>query len=248
MPGVYRPGEQLPAALGVVIYGHGGTGKTTLLGTMPGNGIVLDVPQIEGGTFVLKNHAARIDIKSVNEWKELEDIYWFLAKQKHQYRWYGIDSITAMQQLAIRLVVKERPLSADPSQITQNEWGRIGRLVGEMIYKFRTLNMHGIFVAQLRDKDGERRGPDISPSALSMLLPSMTLIGYLSVQRDNTGEWIRHLKVGPDESYHTKARAYPGVVIPPVVKNPNLGTLLPWLFGMGTAPEAAADGPTFILS
>lgn len=223
------------------IYGKGGTGKTTLLGTLPGKGLIIDVPQIEGGTFVLEDHSDHIDVIPVETWDAIDKVYWFLAKSPHEYKWAAIDSITAMQELAKRKVITERALDADPHTISLQEWGKIGRLVSELTYKFRTLKMHTIFIAQERrdSRDGEptHYGPEVTPSALTTLLPSMTLVGRLSVERASTGGWERRLRIGASENYTAKARAKSGLDVPTIVRNPNLGGLLRFLVRGGDRPE-----------
>lgn len=250
---VYKPSVDAKQAFGLCIYGRGGVGKTSLLGTMPGKGLVIDIPQIEGGTFVLEDKADRIDVVPVESWDEVEPIYWFLKNQKHDYKWVAIDSITAFQELAKRKVVKERDMSlgADPHTITLQEWGKMGQLVGELVYKFRTLPVHTIWVAQERrhgsDESGNVIGPDIIPSALSALMPSMMIMGRLSVQQNEDGEWVRHLRVGPHPDYYTKVRAKPGLKVPPVIQKPDIGGLLRFLLGSGPAPEAATEPSIIVL-
>lgn len=238
LPGLYKPSMKPQQAFGVCIYGRGGVGKTTLLGTMPGRGLVIDVPQVEGGTLVLEPHADRIDVFPVHEWDEINAAFWFLNKGEHDYNWVGIDSITAFQELAKRKTVKERDLDADPNIITLQDWGKIGQLVGEMIYRFRTLKQHTIWVAQERrfDQDGPL-GPDVTPGALNKLLPSMLMVGRLSLEYGLSGAPERHLRVHPHQSYYAKVRASPQLDVPAVIKEPHLGRILQYIFGKGKRPD-----------
>lgn len=245
LPKVYKPSADAKQAYGLCIYGRGGTGKTTLVGTMPGKGLIIDVPQIEGGTFVLEDKSDRIDVVPVETWDEIDPVYWYLRNQKHDYKWVAIDSITAFQELAKRKVVKERDmaLAADPHTITLQEWGKMGQLVGELIYRFRTLPVHTIWVAQERkhgsDESSNLLGPDIIPSALAALMPSMMLVGRLSVMQDEDGEWVRQLRVGPHPDFYTKCRAKPGKDVPPLIQRPDIGGILRYLLSNGPIPEAA---------
>lgn len=250
---VYKPSAEVRQSFGLCIYGRGGVGKTTLVGTMPGKGLIIDVPQIEGGTFVLEDKADRLDVVPVEAWNEIDDIYWYLAKEKHDYKWVAIDSITAFQELAKRKVVKERDmaLNADPHTITLQEWGKMGQLVGELVYKFRTLPIHTIWIAQERRHGSEESGtnvigPDIIPSALAALMPSMMLVGRMFVQQIEDGSWERNLRVGPHSDFYTKVRAKPGLKVPPVIVRPDIGILLKFLLGSGPPPEAATE-PTILV-
>lgn len=247
----YKPSAQSGAqTFGICIYGKGGAGKTTLIGTMPGNGLVIDIPQIEGGTFVLEDVADHIDVTSVERWEDIEKVYWYLANGDHKYRWVAIDSLTAMTELATRKTIRERTLSEDPHQVTLQEWGKIGRLVGELIYRFRTLPVHTIWTAQERthgnENDSRLLGPNTTPAALTYLIPSMMLVGRLYVEQGENG-WERRLRIGPSEHFYTKTRARPGIDVPAVVRNPRLDVLLKFLLSNGERPEEV-DESSIILS
>lgn len=249
----YKPGENVQQAFGLTIYGQGGTGKTTLIGTMPGRGLIIDVPQIEGGTFVLSDKADRIEVTSIETWDAIDNVYWFLKKGQHNYQWVAIDSITAMQELAKRKTVAERDLSADPHKLTLPEYGKIGQLVGELVYRFRTLPLHTIWIAQERkfgaDEDSAGMiGPDVLPSALAALKPSMLLVGRLSVEHTLEGGWERQLRIGPHPRFHTKCRARPGLDVPAAIRNPDLTRLLKYLLGSGERPEEVQDIATMLLA
>lgn len=253
LEGVFKPGTNTSQSFGLCIYGRGGVGKTTLLATMPGRGLIIDVPQIEGGTFVLAG-SNNIDVKSVEEWDEVNDIYWFLEKKAHPYRWVAVDSITAFLELAKRKTIKERDLNMDPHVISLQEWGKVGRLVGELVYRFRRLKTHTIWIAQERKFGNEEDpatpsiiGPDVSPSALQMLLPSMLLVARLSVERGPDGGWERHLRIGPHNHYYTKCRARPNLDVPAVIRNPRLDVLLKYLLGSGERPEQAEEASVLVL-
>lgn len=250
--GLYKPSSDAKQAFGLCIYGRGGSGKTTLVGTMPGKGLVIDVPQVEGGTLVLEDKADRIDVVPVETWNDVDDIFWYLKGGKHDYRWVAIDSITAFQELAKRKVIKERDLDADPHTISLQEYGKMGQLIGELVYRFRTLSVHTIWIAQERqhgsDDSGHVTGPDIIPSALASLMPSMMLVGRLSVQYNAEGGMDRIFRIGPHSDYYTKVRAKPGKDVPPVIIRPDLNVILRYLLGNGPPPEAAAAPSILILS
>lgn len=247
IPGAYKPGPTQKESFSLCIYGRGGTGKTTLLGTMPGQGLIIDIPQIEGGTFVLEHVADRIDIKSLTAWDEIDDVFWFLKKQPHAYQWVAIDSLTAMTQLAIRKTIGERDLDVDPNKISLQDWGKVGRLVGEMIYRFRTLPIHTIWIAQERKYGNEEQGdpkmvgPDTSPAALQMLIPPLMLCGRLTIEYTLEGAAERHLRIKPHPEIHAKVRARSGLDVPGTIRNPHLGQLLKYLLGSGERPEEVQE-------
>lgn len=252
LSGAYKPGPAQREAFSICIYGRGGVGKTTLVGTMPGRGLILDTPKTEGGTFVLENVADRIDIYPLKSWGDIQTAFWFLKKEAHKYQWVAIDSITGVTQLAITKVIGEREIQADPHKISLPEWGIVGRLVGELVPDFRTLPIHTIWVAQERvfGEEGQPKviGPDTSPAARQMLIPPLLLCGrlYLSYGLDGTQD--RVLRILPHPEFDAKARSRPGQTPPAVIKNPNLGVILKYLLGSGERPAEHEEGNVIILS
>ena len=245
---IRKPSGQLKR-LSACIYGRGGSGKTTLLGTMPGNGLVVDIPQIEGGTSVLADQKNHIDVVPIIKWNEIDDVWKHLRYGAHQYTWVAIDTITAMQELAKRKALKERGLDEDPYLVKMQDWGKIGQLMAEMFYKFKLLNIHVIFVAQEKQR-GNEEGieivPNVSPMSLDALLPPLYVVGRMFVNQVDTEEGgmriERQLRVGPHDIYLTKTRAVPGRELPSVVAAPNLGSIFAYLMGKKVKrPEAATD-------
>lgn len=254
LSGIHKPSDRPNSSFGICIYGRSGTGKTTLLGTMPGRGLIIDIPQAEGGTFVLNGTGDRIDVKEVHTWAEIQEVFWFLQKQNHDYKWVAIDSITAMTELAKRKIVRERELAADPAKITLQEWGQLNQLVIELIYQFRTLPIHVIFVAQeaLHKESDDSPvapmvGPDTRTKAVNALIPSMLIVGRTSVESTPDGTFEYRFRIGPHPTFMTKVRHKPGLEVPNVIRNANLGLLLRYLFGLpnATPPEAVDEMAIF---
>ena len=235
----------------VCIYGKGGTGKTTLLGTMPGKGMVIDVPTIEGGTMVLADKADSIDVFEANDWRDLGDVYTYLLNEKHVYDWVAVDTITAAQDLAKRKTLRERELGADPSLISLQDYGKIGQLNSELYYFLKKLPIHVVLLAQERTRGGDEGAreyqPDVSPASLSALIPPMTLVGRLycrELEDPRTQKLVveRRLRVGVNLTTYAKVRAVPGRSMPPVISEPHLGRLIAYLLGKDvSAPEAPTD-------
>lgn len=247
---IRKPSSKL-SKLAFCIYGKGGVGKTSLLRYMPGKGLVIDIPQYEGGTMVLSDCADRIDVLPIVKWDELEDVLQLLKENKQGYQWYAFDTITAIQELAKRKTLKERTLAADPHMLDQRDYGKVGLLIGDFIPKFRSLSLHGIFLAQERLRGTGEDGtleyqPDLTPSSFAGVNPSMSLTGRLYIKEVEDGDthemmWERHLRVGPHQTTVTKARAVPGRDLPLVIREPKLGEIFAYLMGLEGAkrPEAA---------
>ena len=254
--------SERPKHPGICIYGVGGSGKTTILETMPGPGILIDIPQLEGGAYVISDQADRIHGVKCEEWSDVDDIYWALAKKDtnelpyiEEIKWVAIDSITAMEQLAKHKVINERDrdLGEDPHKITMQEYGQIGQLTGALIYKFRRLPYTTIFLAQERlhgsedDPGPKRLGPDVIRSSLSALLPSLSFVGRLGVESYGDNKERRILRLGPsDGEWFVKKRTPKGKPLPRLIRNPNLGEIFRYLYGNGKAPRAAKDAESIL--
>lgn len=240
-----KPDGKIPPGA-ICIYGPSGVGKTTLVGTMPGRGLIVDTPQVEGGTFVLADKASRIDIYTCDEWEKIDEVFWSLQKGEGSYDWVCIDSITGMQKLARDKVVKERDrkLSEDPHKITLNEYGQIGSLVSELVYRFKKVGIWQIWTAQERKHGGGEDdpgpvmiGPDIIRSALAALRPSVMVIGRLALTQNDNGKWDRSLRTGTHDLYMAKCRALPGKKMPAVTSTLHLGKILKYLLSDGPIPK-----------
>ena len=244
----------------VVVYARGGVGKTTLLGTIPGRGLVIDIPQYEGGDMVLVDKADRISIAPVKTWEELNELYLALRKGEPiggvKYDWVAVDTGTACQQLARKKVLKERDeIASKPYVVRLQDWGSMGELMGQLFERFRLLPMPVYFTMQERIRRDESEGedgeriivPDISPLALRSLIPHPILIGRLYMHQNDSGDWERYLRVGPHASFITKARSVPGRRLPPVIRKPNLGRIVAWMRGEDVKPPRAAPDDTLIV-
>lgn len=239
-PTLRRPGAHVVPR--ICIFGKGGVGKTSQLGFMPGRGVVLETPIAEGyGDFVLSNHAERIAVYDIEEWGDYDPIYDWLKSGNHDRQWIGMDSITGAVQLAKTRALHDdrRPIDADPHNLTMQDWGLVGGLVTDLIYKFARLPYPIIWTAQqkvikIKDDRGQEDqllGPNVTPMALDALLPNMMLTAHLFKAPTLEGTLERRMRIADHPYFLTKARAYPGVVVPNVIRNPDIGVVVRFLLG-----------------
>ena len=251
----------------ITIFGPVGSGKTTLLGTLvhnskcnpgckdhlDGTGLLLDVPQVEGGGFVLADHAERIKGVTVETWEDTTEISNALQTGNASElpdgklpSWVAIDSVTGMQQMALRKVIHERDrdLGDAPHKVTLQERGWVGQLTSELIYRYCSLPYTLIFIVQERVHGGKefepgpvQLGPLVQQSTMLALKPPMTIMGRLSVERGK-----RILTVGPpDGEYIVKARSMPAKPLPDRIRRPHLGKMLRYMFADGERPRSAKE-------
>lgn len=268
MPIKTRRPDQTVKAGSILIYGKGGSGKTTMLGTMGGKGLLINTELSEAGDFVLANKADRIEVVDVLEWDEIDAIFWAVQKKEVQVDWVGVDSATGMEKLAKRKIVRNRPkvdkrladtltdTELEKMKISLPEYGQIGNMMEELTYRFNSLPVWKIWTAQERKSGGGDDdlgpitvGPDVITSSLRAMIPPMMLVGRISVsQSPETGEWVRTFRTGFHNTYTSKCRALPGKDMPGVTTTLNLSLILKYLLGDGKRPrEFRENTSAFVL-
>jgi len=201
--------------LNLLIYGHPGAGKTYLAGTaqdheMTSPVLVLDV---EGGTVTLRKRTG-IDVIQVRSPQHMKEIHDSLRTDNNgYYKTVVIDSITELQKLDMREVMREmlqkRP-DRDPDVPDKREWGISGEHIRRIIRAYRDLEMNTIFTALMVDYKDDKSGQvTFSPSLPGKLrneVPGfIDIVGYLHVTVQ--GEEInRILQLQPTQKVMAKDR------------------------------------------
>lgn len=227
----------------ILVYGRPKKGKTRLMATLP-QVLLIDVN--EKGTRSTKQDLNPL-VYPVEEISELDDIYWFLARGDHEFQSYAIDSITALQTLAVRFVLKEDPLrdiTRDPNMPSKQTWGKANDLVKDIITKYRNLPMHGGFTALERSRDaGDDEeeegmiviGPAVSPGVATHLEAAVGTIGRLTAREVRVKKGKKHITVVRRELFIGMSdRIIAGDrdhIWGSTIRNPHLGKMLEQLEG-----------------
>lgn len=250
-----RPGEQR-GGIGICIYGPSNAGKTTLVGTMGGKGLFIDIPTAEGGTIVLRTAAieARVTFTEVLSWEDLDPIYDFLYQDHAQtFQWVAFDSITGLTDIARRKIKRDSlGRMKTVGRVTQGDWGDIGQEIAELIYKFQALPVMKIYVAQERVYDLDKLngevmnsiiGPSTTPFAHAALRPVVSLMGRIYEYPLGKGRSERRLLIGGSSQYEVKHREIPERVgqIGNIVREPNLTQLIRFIYGRDDTPPDFVD-------
>lgn len=231
------------------IYARTGMGKTTLLGTMDGRGLVLDTSQYEGGTEVLFDQRDHVDVVSIYKWEDFNRIYQSLRKGELDYDWVAIDTVSGATKLCWKKVLHEREeIVSQEYHRRPTDYGSVGSLLGILFAEFRSLPMPVVFVAQEAAREDEEDeeltiiGPDLTPMSLKELAPHPRLMGRLFVARLENGKWERRLRVGVHAGYYAKARTVKGRRLPAIIRRPNLAQIIAWMEGEDVEkPRGAKD-------
>jgi AAA domain len=234
--------------LKVLIYGRNGKGKTRFAASGP-NTLIGDVN--EKGTLSARGSGARVF--PVETWADIDDLYWYLKRGDHEYETVAIDTLTALAELCMKHVLKEsldRDPTRPPKVASKRDWGTVGTLMSEQIYRFRNLPMHVVFTCQERTvgdaEEGEEvyKTADLPGKARAAALGSVSIIGRVYkkkvVKRNKktkakTRKWQFRLLIGDHEDYETKDRAFSG--LGPIVVEPTMTKLIQ----AATSTEGADD-------
>ncbi len=244
--------SQAPELIKAVFYGKPGSGKTTLFGTFPAP---LHIDIRENGTGVLKRVKGLKTIKA-DDWDDLNDLYWYLKKEKHGYKSVGIDTAGAAQAYAIEEIMqkhKKKGRAGDWGTMNQKMWGETAAMTKELFLQFNELPMNVAFLChdklfKATDEEDENHdvtriaphiGPALSPSVASVLNAAVNVIGETFIgermkiiEDKKTGkkekEFIKdyYLRIGPSSSYITKVRKPKEVELPDVIRDPDFDDLI----------------------
>jgi hypothetical protein len=226
---IRRPGMGSKAK--VLAYGANGSGKTRFCGTCP-RLLLLDISE-EGDRSIKERKGVRV--LPVKNWETIGDAYWYLKSGDHPYEAVALDTITAMHELAMSMVLGEaeqRDPTREKAMPDKRSWGRSGQLTKAMLLAFRNLPMHVIFTAQeriIRDEDTEEVleiTPDLPAGARSTALGCVGIIGRMAPQqvrvktkKGTTKKWVDYMATGRHGVMRTKDRTN---ALPDLWREPNM--------------------------
>lgn len=204
--------------LKVLVYGRNGHGKTRFACTAP-RPLLLDMN--ERGTRSVRKYPG-VKVIKIKRWAEISYVYWYLKEGNHPYESVILDTLTGMQGICIKQILKEgedRDPSKDPKTMSQREWGKLAELMKEQVLNYRNLPLHCIFTAQERvvddpETESRERVPNLSPGSRGPACDGVEIIGRIykrevrvaGTKGKETKTWETRLLVGPHEEYTTKDR------------------------------------------
>jgi len=179
------------------LFGDTGVGKTHFLGTAADCEatrplLILDA---EGGLATIR-HRSDVDVKRVRTIQEIQDIHneLFMYNDGY-YKCVGIDSITEVQDLDMRMIMRETKLKAkNPDNVdidvpSPREWGKSRNHIRTIVRAFRDLPMHCI-ITSLHSEVSEEGRPDRLqpnlPGKQRVEIPGfMDIVGYYFKEEAN---------------------------------------------------------------
>jgi len=214
--------------LNMLVYGKPKKGKTTFGASGPKPVLIVDCNEV--GTLSVRRFP-KVEVFRLEEWKDIDLVFWFLHKGEHEFKTVVIDTVTSLAQLCMKFVLGDevsRDPTKDPAMASKREWGKVAQLMGTEILKFRNLPMHTVFLAQERrgftedDEEAPEVMPAVSPSVQNQLTPAVDIIGRIFVKEVVTkgkgdeepkgkGVMEHRMLIGDHEIYVTGDRSDAGL-------------------------------------
>lgn len=233
------PASAAKGPLKIVVYGRNGKGKTHFAGSSNLKTLVIDCQ--EKGAETLSDRE-NVDVLFIDNWDDLQYIFWMLRDGQHDYKVVVIDTITSLSNLCMKWVLKDdndRGSSEDPLMPTRQSYGKLAEAMQDMIIDWRNLPYVIVFLAQERSyavKDendevvGQEIGPSMTPKPLGTLLSAVGTIGRMTdkeVTKEVNGKKVTETQwmmlVRGDDKFIAKTRIRG---LKKTVINPNLGKII----------------------
>lgn len=154
--------HEFDESINLMVYGPSGVGKTVFGGSAEK---VLFVA-VEKGTVSAKRQNSSAKVWPVHEWNDLEAAFTWLQDNPKVFDWVVLDSITEMQQLAIRDILRkahEENTSRDldiPAIQDHQKWQNIYK---RFITSFVDLPVNVLFTALVRTAEDEDKEQFLTP-------------------------------------------------------------------------------------
>lgn len=174
------------------VYGLAGVGKTPLILTMPGHGLVVNA---EAGLLSLMGRpaAGTFDVASITSIGDMQEVH-RLLKGKHDYQWVFIDSISEIAEV---LIAEEKAKTKDPRQA----YGALIDRMTALLRAFRDLPLDVVCIgkaARVREEDTGRSTVEIliPGSKIGAAIPYLfdeVLYQFTNVDRETgiTSTWLQ---------------------------------------------------------
>ncbi|HPV26807.1 MAG TPA: AAA family ATPase [Bacteroidales bacterium] len=227
--------KALPKVLSMLVYGRSGTGKTTFGASFPTPALLIDIR--EKGTDSIADRDG-VDVVSVNTWSEVEEVFWYLKKEK-KYKSVILDQISSLQDLCMEHAMVEEGKEI----MSQRLWGVVSGMMKTWLLNYRDLvedDINVLFIAHDRASKGESGEDDdtIDPQIGARLMPSVAgtlngavkAIGNTYVREvfleDKSRKVEYCMRIGPHAYYTTKMRNPLGTTIPDHLVDPQFSQLM----------------------
>lgn len=186
----------------VLVYGHAGSGKTSLIPTLP-NPVVLSA---EGG--LLSISGSSIPFIEINNMSSLMEAYTWLVEsdEAKQFDSVALDSISEIAEVVLAEELKR-------NKDGRAAYGELNTVMSHMIRAFRDIPSKHVYFTAKCEKATDETGkilyaPSMPGKTLSMQIPyHFDMVLALRVEKDAEGNVQRALMCDSDGIWQAKSRA-----------------------------------------
>jgi phage nucleotide-binding protein len=185
----------------IVVYGQAGSGKTTLIKTLP-NPIILSA---EAGLLSISD--ANLPYIEINSMETLREAYQWAA-ESDEAKGFETIALDSISEIAEVVLVAEKKIAKDP----RHAYFALQEQMGEIIRAFRNLPRHVYFTAKC-EKQADEAGrilysPSMPGAKLGQQLPYFVdEVLALRVEKDQEGVPRRALMCETDGLWQAKDRS-----------------------------------------
>lgn len=226
---VEKPSATVPT-LTILVYGRSSIGKTTLAGSadaVPEMRKVLYV-DVEGGTLSLRKTKYNVDVIRITDYQQFAELYAALYAGNHGYQTVVLDSLTEIQDLCMREIMrqmKEDPdnFERDPDVPGMYEWNKSEKQVKRFIRLFRDLPINVIFTALVKEDKDTKTGvvmklPDLPGKLAHRVAALFDIVLYYTVMDTEEGQ---KRVVASQSGSNTVAKNRGSDRLPPILEIPD---------------------------
>jgi phage nucleotide-binding protein len=189
------------ASIKMLAYGQAGSGKTSLIPTLP-TPVILSA---EGGLLSISGHD--IPFVKIGGMDDLREAYKWLtdSDESKQFESVAIDSISEVAEVCLGA---EKAIAKDPRQA----YGEMQTTMAEVIRTFRDLDKHVLMTAKLEKSQDEMGrilyAPSMPGNKTGQALPYyFDIVAALRVEKDDEGLTQRALMLESDGIWQAKDRS-----------------------------------------
>lgn len=183
--------ESVDESANLLVYGPSGVGKTVFGGSAE-NVLFLAVEQ---GTISAKRQGSTAKVWRIKKWPDLTEAYsWLEDNPDHGFDWVVLDSLTQMQNMAMRYILDEAVRikeDRDPDLPAIQDYLKLQNMFKRFVLQFCDLPVNVLFTALVRNETDEEDGspfviPDIQGKGYEVsqyICGMMSAYGYMRIKR-----------------------------------------------------------------
>jgi len=186
--------------LNVLLYGWPGAGKTRFIGSAAKRFKTI-IASAESGLLSLRNLKDEngkpivADYVPIEKFEDLEELTRFLMASKHDYKCFGIDSGTEIQQVCMDYILKK----ANRDKPQMQDWGDLNNKMVRMIRYFRDMpNISMIMTALAEESKNDDSTTLIKPLFQGQLQQKVAgyfdIVAYAGAKTTNIGTELEETK------------------------------------------------------